>query len=228
MIEVLDSIGVFVFAWSGAVLAIQHRLDIVGAITLAVVTGVAGGIVRDVLLGATPPGAFANQTQLAIPLLAAMAAIGFPRLIGRLHRPVLVLDAIGLALFAVVGATRALDAGLGVGAASVIGAISATGGGVVRDVFVGRTPIVFTPDSGLYVIPACLGALVVALAVRVDAVGDDLLATITVTAAGLTVLLRLASLRFRWQTPRLTPAKAPEGPDEVQSFETAERIQNES
>lgn len=204
MIEILDWAGVFAFALSGAALAVRHRLDIVGAIALALLTGLAGGVIRDLLLGDTPPMALRDQRLLLIPFFAAVLLAVSPGLINRARRPVLVFDAIGLAIFAVVGATKASEAGVGIGAATVVGSIAAVGGGLIRDALVQRTPIVFTPESGLYVIPASLGAFIVAIGHRyLPANQPDHLAALTVVAAIVTLTLRLGSISFGWKTPHL-------------------------
>lgn len=204
MIEILDWAGVFAFALSGAALAVRHRLDIVGAVALALVTGLAGGVIRDLLLGDTPPLALRDQRLLLIPLFAAVLLAAAPGLINRARRPVLVFDAIGLAVFAVVGATKASEAGLGIGATTVVGSIAAVGGGLIRDAFVQRTPIVFTPESGLYVIPASLGAFVVAIGHRYLPTNQpDQLTALTAAAAIVILAVRLGSISFGWKTPHL-------------------------
>lgn len=204
MIEVLDFAGVFAFALSGAALAVRQRLDIVGAVTLALVTGLAGGVIRDVVLGATPPLALRDQRLLLVPLLAAVLLAVAPWLTNYAKRPVILFDAIGLAIFAVVGAAKASQAGISVGGATIVGAIAAVGGGLIRDVLVQRTPIVFTPDSGLYVIPATVGALIVAIGHRyVPVESPDQLSALAAGAAGLTLAIRLGSIRFGWRTIQL-------------------------
>ena len=199
MLAALDMIGIFVFALSGASLAVRKRLDVVGAVSLALATGLAGGILRDLFLGDTPPVAFRDQWYLLVPIAAATLTIVVPQLPRLLQRPVIIFDAAGLALFAVVGASKAVDAGVGIIAATVIGAIAATGGGVLRDVLVSEVPTIFTPASGLYVIPAAAGSLAVAGAAE---------AGIEFAAVGLPVALtvfivRLLSVRHGWSTPRL-------------------------
>lgn len=199
MLAVLDLIGIFVFALSGASLAVRKRLDVVGAVSLAIATGLAGGMLRDVFLGSTPPVALSNQWYLSVPLAAAALTIVVPRFPELVRRPVIIFDAAGLALFAVVGASKAVDAGLGILAATFIGALSATGGGILRDVLVREVPAIFTPASGLYVIPAALGSLAIAGAaeaeVEFEAVG--------LPVALLIFIVRLASVQYGWSTPRL-------------------------
>lgn len=199
MLVVLDLIGIFVFALSGASLAVRKQLDVVGAVSLAIATGLAGGILRDVFLGDVPPLAFRDQWYLMVPVAAAVLTAVVPRLPALLHRPVIIFDAVGLALFAVVGASKAVDAEVGLLAATFIGALSATGGGILRDVLVREVPTIFTPESGLYVIPAAGGSLAIALAAEAD-IGFDV---VGLPVALVIFIVRLLSVQYGWSTPRL-------------------------
>lgn len=204
MIEALDAIGVFVFALSGAALATRNDMDIIGAVSLALVTGLAGGVLRDILVGDLPPVAFVKPFYLVIPVIAALTVVLIPRFPDTLRRPVILFDAAGLALFAVVGAAKATSAGLGPVAATVIGALSAAGGGVIRDVIVNDVPTICTPHSELYVIPASAGALAVAIATRQLSETSTITPSIvSVAAAAAIFVVRLASVRFGWTTPAL-------------------------
>src|SRR4029079_5351995 len=108
----LDMAGVFAFALSGGQLAVQKRFDVVGIAALAMATALGGGMVRDVLLGDAPPVALRDQTYLVVALVAALVVVLGHRVLERLDRPVLAFDALGLALFCVVGASKALDHGM--------------------------------------------------------------------------------------------------------------------
>ena len=169
-VSVLDYLGVFVFALSGAWLAIRRDLDLVGVVTLGLVTGLAGGVVRDVLVAALPPVAVREGWLLAIAGGAAIAALLVPRPDAALERLVVGLDAVGLGLFAIVGATKAAEAGIGIVGGMVVGTVSAIGGGLLRDVLADEVPQVFR-GSRLYVIPALLGSLIVGLAWEFDLEG---------------------------------------------------------
>ncbi|MGD9704420.1 MAG: trimeric intracellular cation channel family protein [Acidimicrobiia bacterium] len=195
--RVLDIVGVFVFALSGASLAVQRRFDVVGIAALATATALGGGIVRDVLLGERPPAAMRDQTYLIAPLVATVVVLVGHRAIEVLRRPVLVFDAGGLALFCVVGTAKALDHGLGVVAAVLLGVITAVGGGVLRDVLAREVPSVFRADSGLYAVPATLGSIAVAAVWSHEALGAVAAATIAVGV----LLLRLLAMRFHWRAP---------------------------
>lgn len=194
---VFDLLGVFAFGLSGAWLATRRDFDLVGIVALSFVTGLAGGITRDVLVGDVPPLAMTEQAYLLVPVLAAMVVLAAPRLVRRFERPVLVLDAIGLGIFAAVGAAKAIDAGLGVWASTMVGVIAAVGGGILRDLFAGVVPQIFGRGSELYAIPAALGAFTVALMWEPTGGSGALIAVATVG----TLTLRLLAVRFGWHAP---------------------------
>lgn len=196
-IEMLDLTGVYIFALTGSLVALRHRLDIVGVVALGLVTAVAGGVIRDVLLGDLPPQVMRSNRYLIATGMAAVTVVVTPRLVERLRQPVLVLDALGLGLFATVGAARAAQLGLGLGPAVIAGTISAVGGGLLRDLLAGDVPQIFAPDSRLYAIPAALGAVVTVVGHRQ---GLDLVVA-QAAAVGMTVSLRLLALHYQWRAP---------------------------
>jgi uncharacterized membrane protein YeiH len=157
---VLDLIGTLVFALSGAVAGVKNRLDLFGLMVLAFATGNAGGITRDVLIGAVPPVALCNLKYLWISIFAGFATFFWYRKIDVQGKPMLYLDAAGLALFAVTGTQKALAAGLNPVMAALLGMVTGIGGGIVRDVLVNQTPVVLQSD--LYAVAAlAAGAVVV-------------------------------------------------------------------
>ena len=169
----LDIIGVFVFALSGGLVALRARLDLFGVLVLAWVTGLGGGIIRDLLLGATPPVGISDWRLVLAGLLAGILVFAFygrlravarrrPRRVGLVSRLVKVLDAGGLALFAVSGSLKAIQLGSPWLAAVIVGGVTAIGGGMIRDVLARQVPEVLQRE--LYAVPAFAGAaLVVAL-----------------------------------------------------------------
>ncbi|QCB93554.1 trimeric intracellular cation channel family protein [Cellulomonas shaoxiangyii] len=160
---VLDLTGTFAFALSGALTAIKVvRLDIVGVVTLGMLTALGGGVIRDVMLHALPPATFDDWRYLAVAASGGLVAFLFGRGLDRWAMPIVVLDAAGLSLFAVSGALKGLELGAGSAQAVLLGAITAVGGGTLRDVLIGRIPAVLT--SGLYAIPALAGATVLVAA----------------------------------------------------------------
>lgn len=199
LLLVLDLIGTFAFALNGALTAIRTaHVDIVGVITLGAITAVGGGIIRDVLLGALPPATFRDWRYLAVATAGGLLVFLFFRALSRIARVIDVLDAAGLSLFAVTGAGRALQLGGGPAQAILLGAITAVGGGTLRDVLVGRVPGVLS--SGLYAIPALVGA---AIAVLGSSGGDGRLGLVAaVIAAAVCFGIRLVGLHYDLQAPR--------------------------
>lgn len=200
---VLDLAGTFAFALNGALTAVRvARIDIVGVITLGMITALGGGIVRDVLLGALPPATFLDWRYLLVAAVGGVIAFGLSHQLERLATPITIFDALGLSLFAVTGAAKALDMGFGAGQAVLLGAITAVGGGTIRDVLVRRVPTVL--QSELYAIPALAGATVLVVAVGLGA--PNVLGALL--GAGLCLLIRLLGVGFRIDAPR--PPGGPE------------------
>jgi uncharacterized membrane protein YeiH len=162
----LDLIGVFAFALSGGLVAVRKRLDLFGVLVLAGATGLGGGILRDLLIGFIPPIGISDWRLVATALAAGVVTFVYHPGVERLARLVKVLDAVGLALFAVGGALLALARpGIPPLAAIIVGTITAVGGGALRDVLVGQVPEVLRRE--LYALPALLGSTIVVVAYEV-------------------------------------------------------------
>lgn len=190
-----DLLGTVTFALNGAMTALRRvRLDIVGVLSLGVITAIGGGLVRDMLLGATPPAAFEHWYYLAAAGTGGAAAWLIARPPRALNRAIVVLDAIGLSVFCVTGAHKALELGLPPAPAILLGAISAVGGGTIRDVLVRDVPSVLT--SELYAIPALAGA---AVAVTGGTGGGA--APAAVAGAVVCFLIRMLGVRFDLHAP---------------------------
>jgi uncharacterized membrane protein YeiH len=203
----LDLTGTFAFALNGALTALRvARLDIVGVITLGMITAIGGGIIRDVMLGALPPATFRDWRYLAVAATGGLIAFIFGRHLERLNTPINILDAVGLSLFAVTGANKALLLGLGPAQAVILGAITAVGGGTLRDVLVRQIPSVLS--SGLYAIPALIGATGTVVLTELHVYG----ATVSVGAAALCFLIRMVGVHFDIDAPR--PRRAGDPADE--------------
>ncbi|MGH3339023.1 MAG: trimeric intracellular cation channel family protein [Propionibacteriaceae bacterium] len=197
---VLDLAGTFAFALNGALTAVRTaHLDIVGVITLGMITAVGGGIIRDILLGALPPATFVDWRYLAVAATGGLIAFLFSRWLTRVRNPIDVLDAAGLSLFAVTGAGKALELGVGPAQAILLGAVTGVGGGTLRDVLIRQVPSVLS--SGLYAIPALVGA---ALFVVADSVGvqDVLGVPVALGAAVVCFLIRMVGLHFGIDAPK--------------------------
>jgi uncharacterized membrane protein YeiH len=203
LLLVLDLVGTFVFALDGALTALRvARLDIVGVVTLGMVTALGGGIVRDLLIGAVPPATFGDWRYLAVATAGGLVAFVVGRRLEPHTLPIGMLDAAGLSLFAVTGASKALDFGLGPGQAIILGAITGVGGGTIRDVLVGRIPAVL--HSGLYAIPALVGAAITVGAHRADLYG----VTAAVVAAAACFAIRMVGILFDLDAPRPPGARS--------------------
>ena len=197
---VLDLVGTFAFALNGALTAVRTaHLDIVGVITLGIITAVGGGIVRDVLLGALPPATFVDWRYLAVAGGGGFIAFLFSRWLARFTIPIDVLDAAGLSLFTVTGASKALELGVGPAQAILLGAMTGVGGGTVRDVLIRQVPSVLS--RGLYAIPALVGAALVVAAAS-GGVHHVLGVPIALIAAGVCFLIRIVGLLFSLDAPK--------------------------
>jgi uncharacterized membrane protein YeiH len=191
----LDLCGTFVFALSGATAGFKKRLDLFGVLVLSFVAATVGGITRDVLLGVSPPSAIDDWRYIAVSLAAGLLTFYWSSLVTRLRSPVQVFDGAGLALFAVSGASKALDHGLSPVAAALLGVVTAVGGGMARDVLVAEVPTVLRAE--LYAVAALAGACVVVLGDRLGVAS----AATTVAGAALCFGLRLLAIRRGWRLP---------------------------
>ena len=193
---IVDLTGTFAFALNGALTALRVvRVDIIGVVTLGMFTALGGGIIRDILLDALPPATFSDWRYLTVAAGGGLVAFVFGRHLDRVAKPILVLDAAGLSLFAVSGALKGLEFGVGFSQAVILGTITAVGGGTLRDVLIREIPSVLT--SGLYAIPALLGALVVVAADRLGAAGLPA----AVAAAGVCFVIRMLGVRYDLSAP---------------------------
>lgn len=195
LFDAMDLAATFVFAISGATRGVRRRLDLFGVLVVAWVAAVAGGIARDLLIGAIPPAAIANWRYLAVTVAAGLLGFFASGLIGRLRTPVLLFDAAGLCLFAVTGTEKALAYGLNPPMAAMLGMITCIGGGVARDLLTLQVPTVLR--SELYAVAALAGAGTVSLGFWLDLpAGPTALA-----GAGLCLFLRLMSIYRGWRLP---------------------------
>ncbi|MFD8835719.1 trimeric intracellular cation channel family protein [Streptomyces griseofuscus] len=194
----LDVIGIFVFAISGALLAVRKNFDVFGIAVLAEVTALGGGLFRDVVIGALPPAAFTDLGYFVTPLLATLVVFFLHPHVERIQTAVLVFDAAGLGLFCVSGTTKAYGYGLGLTASATLGLATAVGGGVLRDLVANEVPSLLRWDRDLYAVPAMVGAGMVVLCIRYDA----LTPLTSGIAAVIAFVLRLLAMRYHWRAPR--------------------------
>jgi uncharacterized membrane protein YeiH len=191
----LDLGGTFVFALSGAAAGVKHKLDIFGVLVLSFAAANAGGIARDVMIGATPVAALSDWRYVAVSLLAGLLTFYcYPR-VARLSSSVLMFDAAGLALFAVTGSTKALTYHLAPGSAALLGMLTGIGGGMARDTLITEVPVVLRAD--LYAVAALAGAAVVAIGHMLH-LSSALAASV---GAVLCFGLRFMAIRYGWKLP---------------------------
>jgi uncharacterized membrane protein YeiH len=195
MLVVLDLTGVAVFAVSGALAAVYARLDVFGVLVLACVTALGGGVVRDLLLGISPPTTLRQWPFLVTPVVVALVVFRFHPAVARLRRGTQLADALGLALFV----TTATSTGLATGApgitSAIVGVITGIGGGVLRDVLLNEIPQVLRRE--IYAIAALLGATLVVIGTRLGITP----VAVTLVAAAVVAGLRIVALWRGWNAP---------------------------
>ncbi|ATD67457.1 MULTISPECIES: trimeric intracellular cation channel family protein [Luteimonas] len=209
LVLALDFVGTFVFALSGAMLGVRRRLDLFGVLVVAFAAATAGGMTRDVLIGATPVAVLSDWRYPAITLAAGLIAFAWAPAIERLQQPVRLFDAMGLALFAVVGTQKALDFGIPPPMAAGLGMLTGIGGGIARDVLLAQVPLVLRAE--LYAVAALAGAALVATGHWLHwpplpcAIGGALLC----------FGLRMMALRFGWHLPVALQSRDGEPPESM-------------
>jgi uncharacterized membrane protein YeiH len=194
LILALNLAGTFVFGLSGGLAAVRAKLDLFGVVVLAAVVGLAGGVIRDLLIG-TPPATFRDWRYLAAVAAAGLVCFIARPALERIQRTVLIFDAAGLGLFCVTGATKALDFGIGPVQAVLLGAITGIGGGMLRDVLLREIPTVLRHE--LYAIPALLGAAVLVIAQKAGSTSP----VFPVLGVAVCVGVRLVGIRYGVNVP---------------------------
>lgn len=199
LLVALDLAGTFAFSLNGALTAVRAvRLDIVGVVTLGMITALGGGTIRDILLDDLPPATFQDWPYLAVAAAGAFIAFFLGHHLDRLAGPIMVLDAVGLSVFAVTGASKALGFAAGIGAvqAIILGTITAVGGGTLRDVLIREVPSVLS--TGLYAVPALIGATITVTASRLGFSSWP----VALVAAATCFLVRILGVRFSLDAPK--------------------------
>lgn len=211
--DAAELLGVTVFALSGGLLAARRGMDLFGAVVLALVAGLGGGVIRDVLLGATPPATLDDAAALGCGTVAGVVAFYWDLGLERFRRAVLVLDAGGLGLFTVNGAVTALGLGASPLAAVFLGLITGIGGGVLRDLLSGQVPVVLQDD--IYALPSLAGsvAVVVLWQAGLWSVGAGAAVAMAVFAVRLLARLRRWHLRRAAAEPPAWPQRPRSGVD---------------
>lgn len=208
LVLVLDLGGTFAFAISGAMAGIRRHLDVFGVLVLSFAASSFGGILRDLLIGAVPPAALVDWRYLTVSVAAGLLAFFWSSAIRRLRNPVRLVDAMGLAFFAVSGTEKALAFGLSPVMAALLGMLTGVGGGVARDVLLAEVPAVLRSD--LYAVAALVGAGIV-----VGGVMLHLPLIVPAVVGGLVCFgLRVMAIRWGWQLPVAADDAGSPPPDE--------------
>jgi len=196
VLTITNYIGIVAFAVSGSMKAIRKGMDLLGVIVLGFVTALGGGIISNVLLGIYPP---VNLTYLPYPLTAIAAGVAtfvFYRFFNNAGKPLIYADAVGLGAFSASGASLAYSVSHNPLLVTLVGAITAVGGGVVRDLLANEIPMVLTRE--FYATAAIIGSLTYFM-LRLIGLGDSTSALVSMIA---TIALRFVAVRFRWELPR--------------------------
>jgi uncharacterized membrane protein YeiH len=196
---ILNLIGTFAFGLTGGILAVRKKMDLFGVLVLSVATGLGGGIMRDLILGRTPPTTFVDWRFLAAAGLAGLLVFVDFRQIVKWNRFVTALDAAGLAIFTVTGTTIALSSQLSPVPATLLGMLTGIGGGALRDILAAEVPLVLR--SEVYAVASLLGAIIIVLANQAGVLGPST----EVIAAIATFALRMISVWRGWKIPIAHP-----------------------
>lgn len=195
--NIFEIIGIVAFAVSGALMGIQKRLDVFGVLVLAITTAIGGGIMRDVIIGNTPPLAFRDPTFFLISAVTTIGVLFTYRWLEQHKNTIQIFDAIGLGAFTAISANLAVQHNLDtLFIITAVAIITGTGGGVLRDVFVQEIPHVFRQE--VYAITTIIGAMVFYYSYQYFAGDFPIYLSFAVTTG-----LRLCCIKYRWNFPVL-------------------------
>ena len=195
VVKILEWVGALVFALSGGLLGVKKQFDLFGVLFLSFVVSVAGGIMRDVLIGAVPPAAITEIEYFAIAIGGGLLTFFWASRVTRYHRMILLLDAVGLGLFAVLGTAKAIAHDIHPVMAAVMGMLTSIGGGMTRDVLAGDVPFVLRGE--LYAVAALAGGAVVSIGHALDVPPTYAM----LAGASACIFLRLMAIYRGWRAP---------------------------
>lgn len=197
LFSILDLLGTFVFAVSGAEAARESKLDLFGIFIIALLTACGGGILRDICLGVTPPVGISHWPYFVLTVLAIVAVAIFYRFLAHLKYPVLLFDALGLSMFSVAGTQKSLYLNQNYEVAIILGVLSAVGGGILRDVLLGRIPAVLRRE--VYGSAALIGSIIVVIS-HYFSFNSHLSAWVAIAVS---FCVRYLSIKNSWNLPRI-------------------------
>lgn len=196
IIYILDLIGTAAFAASGAWVGVRKHMDLFGVLVLGVVTAVGGGTLRDLLLGDIPPFSLKNESYIYIAIVVSLIVFANRVQFKTFEKPLLYFDAIGLGTFVVIGTTMALDFHLGLLGAILMGVMTGTAGGVIRDLFANQVPLIFRRE--IYA-SACVAGGLLLVVLETFGTARPLAALLS---AGTVISLRLLAIHYNWALPK--------------------------
>lgn len=197
LLAVTNVVGIIAFSVAGSLKAIERRMDLLGVLTLGFSTSLAGGIIADVLLGKFPPSNLTEVQYPAIAIVSSALTFAFFRKLSKLRRPLLYADALGLGAFTASGASLAYSVDPNPVLVTLVGTITAVGGGVLRDVLANEVPLVLTRD--FYATAAIIGSLAYYALAYLGLFSGYLTAIVVL----LTFVLRVAAIRRNWRLPTI-------------------------
>lgn len=199
---ILDLFGTFIFALSGGFRAVKYELDILGVLILSISTGVGGGLIRDCLLGATPPASFKDENYLIVCIVGGLMVFIWSRKLALQWKKIILSDALGLGVFTAIGALKAIQFGLGPVGVVMMSILTATGGGVVRDILVREMPAIIHSD--FYATASLIGGISLYCTYLIGAPEIvQILVAVSVTTG-----LRLFAIKHKLSLPKVTKLDA--------------------
>jgi uncharacterized membrane protein YeiH len=196
IIYILDLVGTAAFAASGAWVGVRKHMDLFGVLVLGIVTAVGGGTLRDLLLGDIPPFSLKNETYIYIAVVVALIVFANRKQFKKFEKPLLYFDAIGLGTFVVIGATKALDFQFGWLGAILMGVMTGTAGGVIRDILANQVPLILRRE--IYASACVAGGFLLVILEHLGTARP----IAAIIAAVTVIIVRLLAIRYDWALPK--------------------------
>lgn len=194
-LHVIDILGTFSFAVSGAFFAMEKKLDPFGVLILSFVTAIGGGTLRDMMIGNLPVGWLRDETATVVIFLGAMGSMFFSQWLKKINATLFLFDALGLGLFTIIGIEKGMQLEFSAGVCIALGTITASFGGVIRDVLLNHVPLVFRKE--IYALASILGGLIYYL-LKLSVVNDDIAKIICIL---LILIIRLLAVKYKLTLP---------------------------
>lgn len=194
-LSLIEILGTFSFAVSGAFFAMEKRLDPFGVLILSFVTAIGGGTIRDMLLGEFPVAWMQNETLILLIFFSAVGTMFFGSWLRKINTTLFLFDAMGLGLFTIMGIEKALVHDLSMEVCVALGTVTGCFGGVIRDVLLNNVPLVFRKE--IYAMASIAGGVLYFL-LRESPIDNDVAKIICIL---LIILVRILAVRFKWSLP---------------------------